>query len=228
MAVRALVFDVFGTVVDWRSVVARALADAGVPGEADELADEWRHRFWPVIGHVVGGERPWANFDELHRMTLDALLEERGVDLSEDERRRLVAAWHRLDPWPDARSGLEELRRTHVTAALSNGHTALLGDLVRHGDLRFDCLISAELTQSYKPAREVYESAPRLLGLEPDEVMLVAAHPLDLEGARRAGLRSAFVDRPLEYGPDSPPREDPKSDHSVADLHELGERLAAG
>src|SRR3954468_7086057 len=226
MAVRALVFDVFGTVVDWRSVVARALAESGVPGDAGELADEWRHRFWPVIGHVVGGDRPWANFDELHRETLDALLAEHGVDLAEDERRPLAAACHRLDPWPDAPGGLEELRRHHVTAALSNGHTALLVDLCRHGDLRFDCLISAELSRSYKPAREVYESAPRLLGLEPDEVMLVAAHPLDLEGARRAGLRSAFVDRPLEYGPDSPPREDPQADLSVSDLHELARGLA--
>src|SRR3954447_23475922 len=228
MATRALVFDVFGTVVDWRSVVASALTEAGVPGDAGELADEWRHRFWPVIGHVVGGERPWANFDELHRETLDDMLGEHGVDLPDDARRRLVAAWHLLDPWPDAPSGLEELRRTHVTAALSNGHTALLVDLVRHGDLRFDCLISAELSHTYKPAPEVYESAPRLLGLAPEEVMLVAAHPLDLEGARRVGLRSAFVDRPLEYGPDSPPREDPKADLSVADLHELAERLAAG
>src|SRR4051794_33924195 len=228
MAIGALVFDVFGTVVDWRSVVARALAEAGVPGDPGVLADEWRHGFWPVIGHVVRGERPWANFDELHRETLDALLAEHGVHLDEDERRRLVAAWHCLDPWPDAPAGLEELRGLHITAALSNGHTALLVDLCRHGDLRFDCLISAELSRSYKPAREVYESAPRLLGLEPDEVMLVAAHPLDLEGARRVGLRSAFVDRPLEYGPDSPPREDPKADLSVADLHELAERLAAG
>ena len=103
----------------------------------------------------------------------------------------------------------------------------VLSRIVRHGDLRFDCLISAELTRSYKPAREVYESAPQLLALKPGEVMLVAAHPLDLEGARRVGLRSAFVDRPLEYGPDSPPREDPQADVSVADLHELAARLAA-
>lgn len=226
MEIRALVFDVFGTVVDWRSAVAAALAEAGVPGDAGELADEWRHRFWPVIGHVVTGERPWANFDELHRATLDEMLGERGVDLPEDERRRLVAAWHRLDPWPDAPDGLEELRAGYVTAALSNGHTALLVDLCRHGDLRFDCLISAELSRTYKPAREVYESAPRLLGLDPEQVMLVAAHPLDLEGARRTGLRSAFVDRPLEYGPGSEPREDPQADFSTSDLHDLAVQLA--
>jgi len=227
MPVRALVFDVFGTLVDWRSSVAAAFAEAGMPGDPGDLADEWRERFWPIIGAILGGERDWANFDELHAETLGALLAQREVEADDDARRKLVRAWHALDPWPDAPSGLAALRERHVTGALSNGHTALLVDLARHGDLRFDCLISAELSRSYKPARAVYESAPRLLGLEADEVMLVAAHPLDLEGARRAGLRSAFVDRPLEYGPDSPPREDPKADFSVADLHELADALAA-
>lgn len=225
MAVRALVFDVFGTLVDWRSAVAAAFRESEVPGDPGELADEWRARFWPLVGEVVNGQRPWANFDDLHLLTLQALLAERDVELTAEEHRHLVGAWHRLDPWPDTHSGLEALRGRYVTAALSNGHTALLVDLVRHGDLRFDCLISAELTQSYKPASKVYESAPRLLDLEPSEVMLVAAHPLDLAGARHAGLRSAFVDRPLEYGPDSPPRADPDADVSAPGLHELAERL---
>jgi 2-haloacid dehalogenase len=111
-------------------------------------------------------------------------------------------------------------------ATLSNGHIALLVELARHGDLRFDCLLSAELAGVYKPAPEAYLTAARLLGLEPAEVMLVAAHPLDLAGARNAGLRSAFVDRPLEYGPGSPPREDPDADVSASDLLELADRLA--
>jgi 2-haloacid dehalogenase len=226
MAVRALVFDVFGTLVDWRTAVAAAFTENGVPGDPGELADEWRHRFWPLVGEVVNGKREWADFDELHLLTLDALLADRGVEVEADARHRLVGTWHRLDPWPDTRDGLEALRARHVTAALSNGHTALLVDLVRHGDLRFDCLLSSELSRTYKPAREVYESAPRLLGLRPEEVMLVAAHPLDLAGARHAGLRTAFVDRPLEYGPDSPPREDPEADVSAPGLHELAEQLA--
>ena len=227
MAVRALVFDVFGTLVDWRAGIAAAFRASGVPGDPEELADAWRARYRPILIEVNDGARPWGNFDELHLATLDDLLGERGVDLPNDLRHRLVDAWHRLSPWPDVRTGLEALRRGRVTAALSNGHTALLVDLARHGDLRFDCLISAELAHAYKPAPAVYETGARLLGVEPAELMLVAAHPWDLQGARAAGLQSAFIDRPLEYGPGSPAREDPDAAESVADLHELAARLTA-
>ncbi|MBV9839470.1 MAG: haloacid dehalogenase type II [Solirubrobacterales bacterium] len=226
MAVRALVFDVFGTLVDWRAGIAAAFRASGVSGDPEELADAWRARYRPILTEVNDGARPWGNFDELHLATLDDLLGERGVDLPSDRRHRLVDAWHRLSPWPDVRAGLEALRRGRVTAALSNGHTALLVDLARHGDLRFDCLISAELAHVYKPAPAVYETGARLLGVDPAELMLVAAHPWDLQGARAAGLQSAFIDRPLEYGPGSPAREDPDATESVGDLHELAARLA--
>jgi 2-haloacid dehalogenase len=165
-----------------------------------------------------------GNFDELHRATLDDLLAERGLDVDSAERQRLVAAWHQLDRWPDVREGLEALRRGHVLATLSNGHVALLVDLARHGDLRFDCILSAELARVYKPDPEAYLTAARLLALPPADLMLVAAHPSDLAGARAAGLRTAFVDRPLEYGPDTPAREDPEADESVGDLVELARR----
>jgi 2-haloacid dehalogenase len=227
MPVRALVFDVFGTLVDWRSGVAAAFRASGVPGDPEELADAWRARYAPILAEVNEGSRPWGDFDELHHATLDALLTERSLDLPGEERQRLVHAWHRLDPWPDVRPGLEELRRRCVTATLSNGHLALLVDLARHGDLRFDCLLSAELAHAYKPAAEAYQTAARLLGREPAELMLVAAHPWDLAGARAAGLRTAFVNRPLEYGPGSPTRQDADADESVGDLHELAQRLAA-
>jgi 2-haloacid dehalogenase len=226
MAVRALVFDVFGTLVDWRSGVAEAWRASGVAGDPEELADAWRARYRPILAEVNEGWRPWGNFDELHLVTLEDLMAERGVELPVEDRRRLVGAWHRLDPWPDVRTGLEALRRRHVVAALSNGHVALLVDLARHGDLRFDCVLSAELAHAYKPAPEAYRTAARLLGVEADELMLVAAHPWDLEGAREAGLRTAFVDRPLEYGPRSAAREDPAADQSAGDLVELAERLA--
>jgi 2-haloacid dehalogenase len=225
MAVRALVFDVFGTLVDWRSAIAEAFRKSGAPGDPEELADAWRARYRPILDEVNGGARPWGDFDELHLATLDDLLAERGVDLPPPARRGLVDAWHRLDPWPDVRTGLDALRRQRVTATLSNGHLALLVDLARHGDLRFDCLLSAELAQVYKPAAEVYQTAARLLGVEPAELMLVAAHPWDLAGARKAGLRTAFVDRPLEYGSGSPAREDPEADEAVGDLHVLAQRL---
>jgi 2-haloacid dehalogenase len=225
MAVRALVFDVFGTLVDWRSGIARAFLASEVSGDPQELADAWRARFWPMLAAVNAGERPWANFDELHAVALDELLIERGIDVPVLERGRLVEAWRQLDPWPDVRAGLDALRRPRVVAALSNGHVALLVDLVRHAGLRFDCVLSAELVRAYKPDREAYLLAARLLGLEPAELMLVASHPLDLEGARRAGLRSALVERPLEYGAGSPARKDPNADLSVGDLRDLAQRL---
>ncbi len=176
---------------------------------------------------VNAGRRAWGNFDELHHATLDAVLTERNLTASDEDRRRLVAAWHRLDPWPDVRSGLAMLRRRFVTAAVSNGHTALLVDLARHGDLRFDCLLSAELAHAYKPAPEVYLTAARLLCVDPSELMMVACHPGDLKAARSAGLRSAFLDRPHEFGPDSSPREDPAADVSALHLEALAARLEA-
>ena len=225
MPVQALVFDVFGTLVDWRSGIAEAFDASGLPGEPEGLADDWRGRYVPILGEVNAGSRPWGDFDELHHITLDDLLAERGAELPAEKRASLVSAWHRLDPWPDVRQGLEALRATRVVATLSNGHVALLVDLARHGDLRFDCLVSAELAGVYKPAPELYLTAARLLRVEPAQLMLVASHPWDLAGARKAGLRTALVDRPLEYGPGSPAREDPDADESVGDLLELAERL---
>jgi 2-haloacid dehalogenase len=225
MPVRALVFDVFGTLVDWRSTVAEAFRASGLAADPEELADDWRLRYMPILAEVNDGKRPWGDFDELHLATLGDLLADRGLELPEDERRQLVGAWHRLDPWPEVPEGLEALRGERVTAALSNGHVALLIDLARHGELRFDALLSAELAHVYKPDPEVYLTAARLLGVEPAELMLVAAHPWDLAGARNAGLRTAFVHRPLEFGPGSPAREDPEADVSAGDLVELAERL---
>jgi 2-haloacid dehalogenase len=223
--VRALLFDVFGTLVDWRSTITRAFRESGLAGDPDELADAWRERLWPITAEVNKGERPWGNFDELNLATLDDLLADRQLELPTEARHHLVAAWHKLDPWPDVRDGLEALRRKRVVTALSNGHVPLLIDLARHGDLRFDCLLSAEMARAYKPAPNVYSTGVRLLGMQPDEIVMVAAHPFDLKGARGAGLRTAFIDRPLEYGPDSPGREDPDADESVADLHELSGRF---
>lgn len=226
MPIRALVFDVFGTLVDWRGGVSRAFRAAGLPGDPDELADAWRARYQPILTEVNDGARAWGTFDELHLVTLDDLLAERGITASPEIRHTLVRAWHQLDPWPDVKAGLEDLRRNHVTAPLSNGHIALLVDLARHGDLRFDCVLSAELANAYKPAAKAYLTAARLLDSDPSEVMLVAAHPSDLAGARAAGLRTAFVDRPLEFGPATGSRADPHADVSAGDLRELAQLLA--
>jgi 2-haloacid dehalogenase len=224
--VRALVFDVFGTLVDWRSGVAGAFAAAGVPGDPAGLADDWRSRYRPAMEEANRGERDAPTFDALHRQTLDELLADSGVGgVGSDARAELVQSWHRLDPWPDVRDGLEALRRDRVTATLSNGHVRLLVDLARHGDLRFDAILSAQIAGAYKPAPETYLGAARLLDVEPSELMLVAAHPWDLAGARGAGLRTAFVDRPLEHGPGSPARSDPDADVSAADLLDLARKL---
>ena len=228
MAVRALVFDVFGTLVDWRSSVARAFEAAGVAGPPLELADDWRGRYAPALEESNRGQRSAATLDELHAGTLDELLADRGIAaVDAPTRARLVRTWHELDAWPDVREGLELLRRDRVTGTLSNGHVALLVDLARHNDLRFDAILSAELAGVFKPAPEPYLTAARLLDVAPGELMLVACHPWDLAGARGAGLRTAFVDRPLEHGAGSPARSDPEADVSVASLPELAERLAA-
>lgn len=225
MEIRALTFDVFGTLLDWRSTITSAFRESGLDVAPEELADDWRTRALAATQQVNQSQRRWGTFDELHEATLGELLDERGLELSGDGRATLVRAWHRLDPWPGVPEGLERVRGVRVVAALSNGNLALLVDLARHGDLRFDCLLSAELAQVYKPKPEVYLTGVRLLGRSPGEVMMVAAHPIDLEGARAAGLRTAFIDRPLEYGPGSSPREDPEADVSVKDLDELAARL---
>ncbi len=223
--IRALTFDVFGTLLDWRSTITSAFRENGSEGDPEELADDWRARALAATREVNHQQRRWATFDELHEITLGELLDERGLELPDAGRSALVRAWHRLDPWPGVPAGLEALRRDRVVAALSNGNLALLVDLARHGDLRFDCLLSAELARVYKPQAEVYLTGVRLLGLEPSQVMMVAAHPFDLNGARGAGLRTAFIDRPLEHGPGSSPREDPEADISVKSLDDLAARL---
>jgi 2-haloacid dehalogenase len=223
--VRALTFDVFGTLLDWRSTMTRAFGESGLQADPEDMTDDWRARALAATQEVNEKQRLWLSFDKLHEETLGELLAERGLELPDESRAALVRAWHQLDPWPDVPAGIEGLRKDRVVAALSNGNLALLVDLVRHGDLRLDCLLSAELAGVYKPEAEVYLTGVRLLGLEPSEVMMVAAHPFDLKGARAAGLRTAFIDRPLEYGPGAPPREDPEADISITDLHELEERL---
>jgi 2-haloacid dehalogenase len=219
--VRALTFDVFGTLLDWRSTMTRAFGESGLDGDPEGLADDWRARALAATQQVNQQQRPWGSFDELHEVALGELLDQRGLELPDKGRVALVSAWHRLDPWPDVRAGTEALRRRRIVAALSNGNIALLVDLARDCDLRFDCLLSAELAGVYKPRAEVYLTGVRLLGLAPGEVMMVAAHPFDLNGARAAGLRTAFIARPLEYGPGSPAREDPDADVSVRGLGEL-------
>jgi 2-haloacid dehalogenase len=204
--IRALVFDVFGTVVDWRASIAREVAQVadarGVAIDGGAFADAWRAGYQPAMRRAMSGDRPWAKLDVLHRENLETLLPRFGLDaLDEDERQRLTFAWHRLDPWPDSVAGLHRLKRRWPIATLSNGNVSLLVDLARHGGLPWDTVLSAELIEKYKPDLAVYRMAARLLGIDDGELVLVAAHPSDLDAAHEAGLMTAYVDRPMEYGP---------------------------
>jgi 2-haloacid dehalogenase len=232
--IRVLAFDIFGTTVDWHTGVAEQAAaiaaGRGVELDGGEFAGAWRERYLPSMNLVRGGELPWCNLDVLHRRSLDEILDERGIAGAFDEaaRAELVRAWHRLPAWPDAVAGLAELRGDHVLAATSNGGFALLTNLVKAAGLPFDCIISAELARHYKPDPEVYLTVASLLDVRPDEVLMVACHNWDLAGARAAGLRTAFVERPLEKGPlgraDQPGESD--VDLSASSFPDLARKLA--
>jgi 2-haloacid dehalogenase len=203
---RALVFDVFGTVVDWRTGVIREATRIGGPNHPDldwaAFADAWRGRYNPSMELVRNGTLPWMTLDALHRQSLDELLIEFGAtDLTPGQRDELVLAWHRLDPWPDVVAGLTRLRTKYVIGTLSNGGVGLLVDMAKRAALPWDLVLSADLVGHYKPDAETYRLPGRLLGVGPDQVMLVAAHLSDLLAARGQGLRTCFIPRPLEYGP---------------------------
>ena len=204
--IKALTFDVFGTVVDWYGSIVAEGEKFGEPHGINidwaQFALKWRAGYGPAMDKVRRGELPWQNIDALHRRILDGLLDAfEIVDLSEAEKDYLNRVWHRLKPWPDVISGLERLRKRYIVATLSNGNVALLTNMAKFAGLPWDCILSAELTQHYKPDPEVYQTAAELLGLSPNEVMMVAAHPGDLRAAEAVGFQTALVLRPLEYGP---------------------------
>ncbi|WP_026123391.1 haloacid dehalogenase type II [Nocardiopsis chromatogenes] len=223
MDIDAALFDVFGTMTDWRSGVSGELASVGdrvgVRADWHAVTDDWRRKYVPTLGAVVSGAAPWRSLDGLHRVMLDEVLAERGLDaIGEADRERLVLAWHRLRPWPDAPAGLEMLHGSPViTSALSNGGVGQLARLTKQAGLRFDCILSAELARTYKPDRRVYLRAAELLGIEPGRLLMVACHPDDLEGAAGAGFRTAYIPRPLEWGPEAAPVPTPSDVDLVAD-----------
>ncbi|MBN1685192.1 MAG: haloacid dehalogenase type II [Spirochaetales bacterium] len=230
--IKALTFDVFGTVADWRSTIireGRALGDEINHHVAwDTFADAWRAGYEPAMQRVRSGELPWLSIDALHRMILDDLLDRFGItELSESGKDHLNRVWHRLELWPDVKQGLERLRQRYVVASLSNGNVALLTNMAKHADLRWDCVLSAELSNHYKPDAEVYLKAAQLLGLQPAEVMMVAAHNHDLKGAQSAGLRTAFVYRTTEYGLNQTTNlnPDPSFDLAAIDFMDLAGQL---
>ena len=203
---KALVFDVFGTLVDWRgSIIAEGAAwgkSKGLTIDWAHFADRWRAGYAPVMDRVRTGEMPWTKLDVLHRVLLyQLLIEFRIQELTEVEKDHWTRVWHRLKPWADVVEGLTRLKKKFTIAPLSNGNVSLLADMAKNAGLPWDLILSAELARHYKPDREAYLLAVELLSLQPDEVMMTAAHRSDLDAARRFGLRTAFIHRPNEFGP---------------------------
>ena len=207
VAPRALLFDVFGTVVDWRSSIARevhaAFAGHSVSVDSEAFADRWRALYQPAMARVRSGEIDFVPLDELHRENLDQVLLEFSIDhLSESEKVQLNLAWHRLDAWPDAVAGLERLKSRYIIGSLSNGNIALIVNMAKYSGLRWDVVLGAEVARAYKPQPQAYLGSAQALGLTPGDCMLVAAHNDDLKAAAQCGFRTAFVERPFEHGPD--------------------------
>jgi 2-haloacid dehalogenase len=229
-AIRALVFDVFGTVVDWRGSLIRELRAfgraRGVRGDWPGLADAWRAAYQPSMQRVLKGETEWRKLEILQRRSLEEIALSHGLSsLSASDLDEINGFWRRCRPWPDSVKGLTLLKRKRVVAALSNGDVALLVEMAKRGRLPWDTVLSTELFRSFKPHPSTYLGACELLGLAPGEVMMCAAHNQDLAAARALGLRTAFIARPLEYGAPFDARPSQTWDYSVGSLIELAERL---
>ena len=231
--IKALTFDVFGTVVDWRSGVAREaeamLAPKGFERDWGAFADAWRARYQPAMAAVRKGERPFAVLDVLHRENLIELLAAEGIaGLSEAEIDHLNRAWHRLDPWPDVVAGLTRLKRRYILATLSNGNVRLTVNMAKRAGLPWDVVLGAEVARAYKPSPEAYQTTARLLDLSPGRCLMVAAHYSDLVAARGQGFRTCYVWRRDEWGTGEKhdlPADDHGLDLVVEDFAELADRL---
>jgi 2-haloacid dehalogenase len=231
---KALAFDVFGTVVDWRTSIIGELEmfgeKHGLAEDWPKFADDWRAGYPAAMDRVRTGQLPWLKIDALHRLILDDLLDRAGIGtLPDEDVTQLNLAWHRLDPWPDSVTGLARLKQKFTITTLSNGNVSLLTNMAKRAGLPWDCVISAELFGHYKPDVEAYLGCADLLDVSPGELMLVAAHPSDLRAARDAGLMTGYVARPLERGPNRrPPRvEDGEFDVTADDFGDLAAKLGA-
>ena len=230
--IKALTFDVFGTVVDWRTSIIlegeKLERNKGLSLDWAAFADTWRGGYEPAMDLVRQGQLPWTNIDTLHRRILDRLLNEFNINsLNEKEIDHLNRVWHRLRPWPDVIAGLKRLGSRYVIAALSNGNVALLTNMAKNAGLHWDRILSAEKARHYKPDPEVYKTAAELLGVPPEQILMVAAHLHDLRGAQAVGFRTAFVPRLLEFGPNGSPdsETDPTFDITATDFADLADQL---
>ena len=232
--VKALIFDVFGTVVDWRgSIIEQSVAFGqarGIERDWAAFADAWRGKYRPFMDKVRTGELPWTNLDALHRMALEEVLAEFAIDgLTDGEKAEVNFFWHRLRPWADAAPGLYRLKHRYIIAPMSNGNIALMTNMAKNGGLPWDCILGAEVARHYKPDPESYLTAVALLGLAPEQVMMTAAHQGDLLAAQKVGLKAGFVPRPMEHGPDvtPDPTPDPSFDVVATDFTDLARQMEA-
>lgn len=200
-----LAFDVFGTVVDWHTSISREVQALRPAVDGDAFALAWRAGYRPAMARVMSGELGWTRIDDLHRIILDSILGQFGLDdLSEADRQHLNTAWHRLDPWPDVVAGLARLKSRYTICTLSNGNIGLLTNMAKRAGLPWDCVLSAEVFRAYKPDPATYRGVAQVFDLAPAEVMLVAAHQDDLAAARGCGLQTAYIERPTEFGAAQP------------------------
>jgi 2-haloacid dehalogenase len=236
MDIRACLFDVFGTVVDWRTSVSRDLSafarEKGISGiDWLEFAVEWRKLYQPSMEEVRSGRRPFTILDVLHRESLDKLVARYGIQVGEADLDHMNRTWHRLQPWPDVVAGLAALKKKYIIAPCSNGNIALMVNLAKHSGLPWDCILGAETARAYKPMPDAYLNSCRQLGLAPGSVLMVAAHNNDLRAAKAQGMRTAFVPRPTEHGPGQTTdlaAEPGTVDLPVKDFRELAAKLIPG
>ncbi len=211
-----LAFDIFGTVVDWHGSIVREMRELHPEVDGDAFARAWRAGYKPAMQRVASGELGWTLIDDLHRIILDQILPQFGLSaLGEEERVHLNRVWHRLDAWPDSVEGLTRLKRKFTICTLSNGNIGLLTNMAKRAGLPWDCVLSAEVFRAYKPSPATYLGAAKVFDLQPDQAMLVAAHHDDLAGARACGLYTAYIERPLEFGPNQAKDVAPRPENSL-------------
>lgn len=227
--VKVLAFDIFGTVVDWHGSIVREMAELYPNVDGDAFATAWRAGYQPAMARVMRGELGWTLIDDLHRLILDEMLPRFDLEhLDEAARQHLNRVWHRLAAWPDSVEGLTRLKRKYIICTLSNGNIGLLTHMAKRAGLPWDCVLSAEVFRAYKPDPATYLGVAKVFDLAPSDVMLVAAHHDDLAGARACGLRTAYIERPLEFGAARPKDVSPvaANDMHAATLNALAEQLA--
>jgi 2-haloacid dehalogenase len=234
---RAVLFDVFGTVVDWRSGIAKEampFLQKYAPNDVDPnaFADAWRKRYQPAMASIRNGERPWVRLDQLHLENLHAILPTFGIDpakIPAEDLATLNSAWHRLDPWPDSVPGLTRIKTNYIIAPLSNGNIILMIDMAKRARLPWDAILGAEIVQTYKPNPEAYLRTADILALKPEQICMAAAHNSDLAAARACGLRTAFIPRLTEHGPNQTTDLIPEEDWDIIapDLNALATSLQA-